>query len=71
MVSVKYGFLNNIDPQIIAHPANCKLMIQKENTSKYSKSSITLEELLIRIEAWDLKYGTKQVAAVEEPVSVL
>lgn len=56
MVSVKYGYENNIDPTIIAHPANCRLMRHNDNVSKYMDCSITLEELLIRIEKWNDKY---------------
>ena len=52
LYSVKDGFINKIDINIIKHPANCELMIHKENNSKNSKSSITLEELLNRIENW-------------------
>ena len=50
MLSVKEGFELGIDPKLLAHPANCKLMIHTENISKNKKSSITLEELLERIE---------------------
>lgn len=57
MVSVKYGWENNIDPKIISHPANCRLLLQSENVSKSSNCSITYEELLHRIEAWNKKYG--------------
>ena len=57
MVSVKYGWENNIDPKIISHPANCRLLLQSENVSKSSNCSITYEELLQRIEAWNRKYG--------------
>ena len=57
MYSVYDGFINNIDPKIISHPANCKLMQHTENSSKHNKSSITLEELLDRIKEWDKKYG--------------
>ena len=57
MVSVKYGFEHNIDPKIISHPANCKLMIHSENVKKYNRCSITLEELLVRIENWNKKYN--------------
>lgn len=55
-LSVRYGFDNNIDPLIISHPANCQLVTQRENASKGSKCSITLEELLEKIEAWNNKY---------------
>jgi len=53
MVSVKYGFENNIDPKIIGHPANCKLMQHSKNSSKHSECSITLEDLMERIENWN------------------
>lgn len=56
MVSVKYGYENNIDPKIISHPANCKLMLHSENVKKYDSCSITIDELLTRIEFWDKKY---------------
>ena len=57
MLSVSYGKLNKIDPKIISHPANCKLMTQAENKAKQHYSSITLEELLERIIMWDAKYN--------------
>jgi hypothetical protein len=57
MVSVQYGKENRIDPKIISHPANCKLMLQGDNTRKQSESSITYEELIERIQVWDNKYN--------------
>lgn len=57
MLSVKEGFEQGIDPKLLAHPANCKLMIHNENVSKHKTSSITLIELLQRIEAFDKKYN--------------
>ncbi len=51
--SVKDGFINKIDPIIILHPANCKLMLHSENSSKKTKSDITIEELLDKISKWD------------------
>jgi len=56
MVSVKYGWENKIDPSIIKHPANCRLLRHSSNVSKFDSCSITLDELLIRIENWDKKY---------------
>lgn len=47
------GLINNIDPKIIGHPANCRLMKHNDNVSKYSDSSITIKELLERINVWD------------------
>lgn len=56
MLSIKDGYLNKIDSYIISHPANCRLIRNTENQVKNSKSSITFEELLIRIEEWNRKY---------------
>lgn len=56
MVSVRFGLENNIDPKIIAHPANCHLMVHSQNISKGTSSSIPIEELYERIEKWDIKY---------------
>lgn len=57
MYSVNEGYKNGIDPKIISHPANCKLMQHNDNISKGKKSTITLDELLKRIKEWDLKYN--------------
>jgi hypothetical protein len=56
MVSVKYGWKNNISPEIISHPANCKLLKHSDNVSKYDKNSLTIDELYIRINNWNIKY---------------
>ena len=55
--SVKEGFELKIDPLLLAHPANCRLMIHNDNISKNKKSDITYEELLKRIEVFEKKYG--------------
>ena len=52
MVSKKFGFDNNIDPQIIGHPANCEFLTNSDNCRKNYYCSITLEELMRRIELW-------------------
>lgn len=57
MYSVKEGFRNNVEPSLLAHPANCKLMRHNDNVSKLDKCSISLEELRIRIKDWDKKYN--------------
>lgn len=57
MISVNYGFEHNIDPKIISHPANCQLLKHTDNIRKNKKCSITLEELLEKIEQWNKKYG--------------
>jgi hypothetical protein len=52
MLSVKDGFEMGINPEIIKHPANCKLVLHKENQRKHRRSSITFEELKERIKHW-------------------
>ena len=56
MLSIRDGFDLKIDPILLSHPANCKLMIHSENITKNRKSSIDYNELLKRIEEFDLKY---------------
>jgi hypothetical protein len=52
MFSVKDGFINKISPEIIKHPANCKIMLHKDNNIKKTNSSISVDELLERISRW-------------------
>lgn len=59
MISVNEGFKKGIDPNLISHPANCKLMKHTDNISKNKKCTISLEELLIRIEYFEKKYKNK------------
>jgi len=57
---VKDGFINNIDPKLLSHPANCRLMIHNGpngNNQKNDVSDITLGELFERINNWDNKYS--------------
>ena len=49
MYSIKDGFINNVDPLIMSHPANCQLITHNENIKKKNKSSVTLNELIERI----------------------
>lgn len=56
MFSIREGFNLNVLPKIIAHPANCKLLIHSDNISKNKKCSLTLEELLDRIEMFDSRH---------------
>lgn len=57
MISIVEGFEKKISPKIISHPANCKLMVHNDNIRKYKNSSITIDELLERIDKWNKKYG--------------
>ena len=45
-----------IDPSVISHPANCRLILQSNNSSKKNKNDISLSQLIKLIEIWDLKY---------------
>jgi hypothetical protein len=56
-VSVRYGFDNKLPAEHLAHPANCVLMQHGKNVSKGKKNTMSYEDLLNRIEAWDKKYG--------------
>ena len=49
LYSVSDGYKNNVDPKLLAHPANCRLLPHTENQRKHSKSIITLNELHERI----------------------
>jgi hypothetical protein len=57
MLSVRFAFDNNIDPELVSHPANCQLLRHNDNVSKLSKCSLTLEELKSRIDKWNNTYG--------------
>lgn len=57
IISARYGFDNNIDSKIIAHPANCQLLIHNENSRKHTKCGMTIEQLLEKIQQWNIKYG--------------
>ena len=52
MFSVNEAYKNKIDVNIVSHPANCKILLQSENSSKSFNSSITLGELKERIRNW-------------------
>lgn len=52
MLSIKDGWLQEIDPAIISHPANCQFLSVNENSVKGDKSWMTYEELLSRIQNW-------------------
>jgi hypothetical protein len=56
MLSVREGFQLDIEPKLLSHPANCRLMIHNENISKNKKSVLTKEELIDRINKWFIKY---------------
>lgn len=57
LLSISEGSKLNISPKIMKHPANCRLIRHNDNISKGSKSTITLEELIKRINIFEQKYG--------------
>lgn len=57
MFSVKEGFRRLINPLLLLHPANCELIVNKNNQSKNDKCSINLNELLEKIKNFDDTYG--------------
>lgn len=52
ILSTKDGWVQEIDPAIISHPANCQFLSINENSTKGDKSWITYSELLYRIQGW-------------------
>lgn len=56
IISVKFGFENGINPEIISHPANCRIIRHIDNQIKNSDSEMSVEELKVRIQIWDAKY---------------
>lgn len=57
LFSVNEGFKEHIDPYYISHPANCKLLLHSENSSKSDGCAITFGELKEKIAKWEEKYG--------------
>ena len=57
MFAVINGFNELIDPYLISHPANCRLIIHTNNISKGANSILTYDELVKRVEDWNSKYG--------------
>jgi hypothetical protein len=53
IISVSYGFANNIDPKIISHPANCRIVLHAENKKKHSNCGMSLAELIDKIKKWN------------------
>lgn len=68
MFSVDEGYKQGVDPYLISHPANCKLMKHEDNFKKLTKCSITLDELQKRIREWNLKYGVYENKIVYDKI---
>ena len=61
MISVSDGFKHGIDPDLLRHPANCALILQRENSRKKSTSTITLDQLKERIALFERMYPDFQL----------
>jgi len=57
IVSVRFGYDNNVDPYLMSHPANCQLLQHGKNVSKGKKSNLSLDELIEKVRVWNLKYN--------------
>lgn len=57
IISVRDGFKKMINPLLLSHPANCRLMVHNDNVSKNYKSELTVDELVSNINEFDNKYG--------------
>lgn len=52
-VSISEAVENNYDPYYISHPCNCELMTQSNNSSKKTRSSMTYEELVVKVDSYN------------------
>jgi len=57
MLSINDGYMNNISPYKISHPANCRLISQTSNFEKRDASIIDEKALDNLIAIWEHKYG--------------
>lgn len=55
-VSRKTGFDNLIFPEILKHPSNCEFLLNRDNISKGSKSSISINNLFEQIINYKKEY---------------
>jgi hypothetical protein len=57
--SVKQGFEQGVDPNIIAHPANCKLLLHRDNQRKNRSCSLTVEQLIKNIKSFEERFSQR------------
>jgi len=62
IVSVDFGWRNDINPQILSHPANCQFLLNSDNSKKGNACSISVLELERRIYYWNLSADLLPVA---------
>lgn len=69
MFSVYDAYKISLDPILVSHPANCKLMVNIHNLNKNRKSSITLQDLIVRILQFESKYKTENNKIILEIIN--
>jgi hypothetical protein len=52
-VSVNEAIRNNYDPFYIKHPLNCEIMLHRENSAKKTRSSMSYEDLIKKVDAYE------------------
>ena len=52
IVSRKFGFDNRVFPEILRHPANCRILFHKNNSSKGPNCGLTLNQLFDKIKQY-------------------
>lgn len=55
ILSVKFGWQNNVPINVIRHPANCRIVPDPANRQKGAKCAITLPMLMNRINAFNTR----------------
>lgn len=57
IMSVVWGYKNDVNPYLLSHPANCQLMIHRKNSSKGCRESIDVDDLMAKIEMFEKVHG--------------
>ncbi len=52
-LSIYYGYFHNIEPKIVGHICNLQFVSWKENRAKGTKCSISLSQLVAKIEKYN------------------
>lgn len=65
LISIADGFKFGIDPALIAHPANCRLVRHTENQRKNAKSLITIDQLQERIAQFTSRYANDSASCLQ------
>lgn len=55
-ISVQFGFIKKIPPELIGHICNLEMKSWSENVKKQARCDLTLEELQLRIDEYEAQY---------------